>query len=331
MSKGEASPQQTNHCPPFAGRDRPGRPSKGKIRLKLVCSILGIDASTGCRIRAGCHSAEPPSAAASAVLVGGERLDAKKSDDVQNVGREVQAVPYMSYVGVQPLSVQLEMQSARQQDALETLAVSLRLRFETGCTRGGRWRISQLKALRKMLVDNKDDICAALAQDLGKSRAEALSGEVLQVVQEIDDAVSNLSTWMTPKLSVPTMVNAGAINCVTTHPLGAVLVISAWNYPVVLLLAPVVGAIAAGNCVCIKPSEHSPATAGVMNALIPRYLDTSCFKVVVGGVGDTKALLRQKWDKVLFTGSTNVGREVMKAAAGMSSPAQKPHRQRALR
>jgi acyl-CoA reductase-like NAD-dependent aldehyde dehydrogenase len=121
---------------------------------------------------------------------------------------------------------------------------------------------------------------------------------LLQLLGEIDEAIASLHAWMSPELGIPSLANMGGITCITKEPMGAVLIISAWNYPLYLLLNPLVGAISAGNVACLKPSEYAPATANVTQRLVGKYLDPSCFGVVLGGETETKALLAQRWDKV---------------------------------
>jgi acyl-CoA reductase-like NAD-dependent aldehyde dehydrogenase len=126
----------------------------------------------------------------------------------------------------------------------------------------------------------------------------SLCEQLLQLLGEIDEAIASLHAWMSPELGIPSLANTGGITCITKEPMGAVLIISAWNYPLYLLLNPLVGAISAGNVACLKPSEYSPATANVTQRLVGKYLDPWCFSVVLGGETETKALLAQRWDKV---------------------------------
>ncbi|PNX87431.1 aldehyde dehydrogenase family 3 member h1-like protein, partial [Trifolium pratense] len=132
--------------------------------------------------------------------------------------------------------------------------------------------------------------------------------------------LKELKQWMTPekaKTSITTFPSSAEI---VPEPLGVVLVISAWNYPFLLSLDPVVGAIAAGNAVVLKPSEIAPASSALLLKLLGEYMDNSCVRVVEGAVDETTALLQQKWDKILYTGNGKVGRIVMAAAAKHLTP-----------
>ncbi|NBM17380.1 aldehyde dehydrogenase family protein [Streptomyces sp. GC420] len=198
----------------------------------------------------------------------------------------------------------------------------LRSTFRTGRTKPLDWRLQQLTRLRALLTENGDAIAAALHTDLRKSRAETDSMEIGSTLTEIDDYLEHLEEWLTPR---PAAVPAhrfpeGTEARTQFDPLGVVLVISAWNYPVNLLLTPVAGALAAGNAVVAKPSELSPATSALMARLLPAYLDTDAVAVVEGAVVETTALLAQDFDHVFYTGNGAVGRIVMRAAAEHLTP-----------
>lgn len=104
------------------------------------------------------------------------------------------------------------------------------------------------------------------------------------------------------------------------EPLGVVLIIAPFNYPISLALAPLLGAIIGGNCALLKPSELSKASEKLLTKLVPQYLDEDCFKVMCGGIAATTSILKQRWDKIFFTGSTNVGRIVLQAAVKNMTP-----------
>lgn len=182
------------------------------------------------------------------------------------------------------------------------------------------WRMSQLKALRKMLIENDDAICAAMWSDLRKSRFECVATEQGVVLSEIEDALKHLHHWMNPrKVSTPLYNFPGS--CEIRHePLGLVLVIGAWNYPVNLLLAPLVGALAGGNAVLLKPSELAVHTAKVLTDLIPKYMDPRAVAIMEAGPDETSELLERRFDLIFFTGSGNVGKIVMSKAAPNLTP-----------
>ncbi|MEU6352314.1 aldehyde dehydrogenase family protein, partial [Streptomyces sp. NPDC047072] len=151
----------------------------------------------------------------------------------------------------------------------------LRATFRTGRTKPVEWRTAQLSRLRELLTEKGADLAAALHADLGKSATEAYRTEIDFTIREIDHTVEHLADWLRPE-SAPTPAHLGGDAKVWTQydPLGVVLVIAPWNYPAQLLLAPVVGALAAGNAVVAKPSELAPATSAALARLLPAYLDT---------------------------------------------------------
>ncbi|MFJ1747103.1 aldehyde dehydrogenase family protein [Streptomyces sp. NPDC088116] len=196
----------------------------------------------------------------------------------------------------------------------------LRATFNTGRTKPLSWRLGQLEALRGLLTERSEELQAALLTDLGKNPAEAYRAEIGFTLNELDHTVAHLEEWLRPKpAAVPdAFLPAGAQ--VVWDPLGVVLIIGPWNYPVQLVLAPLVGALASGNTVVIKPSELAPATSAVLAELVPRYLDNDAVAVVEGAIPETTALLEQRFDHIFYTGSGNVGRIVMTAAAQHLTP-----------
>ncbi|CAL9284897.1 4,4'-diaponeurosporen-aldehyde dehydrogenase [Streptomyces sp. SudanB135_2055] len=197
----------------------------------------------------------------------------------------------------------------------------LRATFRTGRTKPVEWRTGQLRRLRALLTENGSDLEAVLHADLGKSAAEAQRTEIGFTVREIDHTLDHLADWLRPEPApVPAHLGADATAWTQYDPLGVVLVIAPWNYPAQLLLAPVVGALAAGNAVVAKPSELAPATSAALARLLPRYLDTDAVAVVEGGVPETTALLAERFDHIFYTGNGTVGRIVMRAAAEHLTP-----------
>ncbi|MGW0337056.1 aldehyde dehydrogenase family protein [Streptomyces sp. NPDC003011] len=197
----------------------------------------------------------------------------------------------------------------------------LRATFRTGRTKPVEWRTAQLRRLREMLTDHRADLAAALHADLGKSAAEAYRTEIDFTVREIDHTLDHLADWLRPESApVPAHLGDDARAWTQYDPLGVVLVIAPWNYPAQLLLAPVVGALAAGNAVVAKPSELAPATSAALARLLPAYLDTDAVAVVEGGIPQTTALLAERFDHIFYTGNGTVGRIVMRAAAEHLTP-----------
>ncbi|XP_027973999.1 aldehyde dehydrogenase family 3 member B2 isoform X1 [Eumetopias jubatus] len=196
----------------------------------------------------------------------------------------------------------------------------LREAFGSGRTRPAEFRAEQLKGLGRFLRDNKQLLQEALWQDLHKSVFEAELSELIICQNEVDLALKNLHTWMKDEpVAKSLLVKLDSI-FVRKEPLGLVLIIAPWNYPVYLTLVPLVGALAAGNCVVLKPSELSKGTEKVLAEVLPQYLDQSCFAVVLGGPQETQQLLEHKFDYVFFTGNPRVGRIVMAAAAKHLTP-----------
>src|SRR3954454_2204067 len=196
----------------------------------------------------------------------------------------------------------------------------LRSAFERGVTKPFVWRQAQLRALRRMLTERSGDFEAALLADLAQNPTESQIAEIGFVVGEIDHTLKHLRRWLRPRrVSVPgALLPARAFTLL--EPVGVVLVIAPWNYPVQLLLAPLVGALAAGNAVVLKPSELAPATSAVLARLIPEYLDSRAVAVVEGGAEDTTDLLAQRFDHIFFTGNGRVGRIVAAAAVEHLTP-----------
>eukprot|EP00299_Pterocystis_sp_00344_P017564 c87_g1_i1.p1 GENE.c87_g1_i1~~c87_g1_i1.p1 ORF type:complete len:520 (-),score=128.81 c87_g1_i1:28-1587(-) len=201
-------------------------------------------------------------------------------------------------------------------------AEELRQSFSAGKTRSRAWRISQLKALQKLVVEGRDQLCRALNADLHKSTAEGYFTEVNLVEQEIQHALDRLDSWMAPTQVSTNVLNLPGSSCIYKDPLGVVLIIGAWNYPVQLSLSPLVGAIAAGNCVVVKvPSDkYSAHSSRVMSQLITKYMDQSCIRALEGDRVMTQAVLAEKWDKIFFTGGAYVGKMVAESAARHLTP-----------
>lgn len=207
-----------------------------------------------------------------------------------------------------------------KESKIASVVLELRENFDKNITKSYEYRYGQLQKLRQCLSDNEEKIKDALYKDLGKPPLEALTTEILLVKHEIDDTLEKLQQWMTPrKVSVLFAAQPGWGH-VRSEPLGVVLIISPWNYPIQLSLMPLIGAIAAGNCAILKPSEVAPASSKLMAELLPEYLDSASFRVIEGAVSEATELLAQKFDRIFFTGSTAVGKIVMTAAAKYLTP-----------
>ncbi|GAA6524720.1 aldehyde dehydrogenase family protein [Intrasporangium sp. DVR] len=210
-------------------------------------------------------------------------------------------------------------QGAPQLDA-EQLLDDLRDVFGTGITKPLAWRIAQLTGLRRMLAEQEGALAEALTSDLGKHVTEAWITELGFTSNEITYMLSHLKSWIRPRrASIPLWLRPARAK-VVREPLGVVLVISPWNYPVQLSLAPLAGALGAGNAVVLKLSELAPATSAALARLLPQYLDPAAVRVVEGGAAETTELLAQPWDHIFFTGNGAVGRVVLEAAARHLTP-----------
>jgi len=201
-----------------------------------------------------------------------------------------------------------------------TLVTGLRNSFKRGTTKSIEWRISQLKGIDRMLVENEDRFLEALKSDLNKPVQDSVMAEIEYIRNDIISLIRNIKKW-----SADTPVNKSLVTLldkpyIHPEPYGVALIIGAWNFPLHLTIAPLTPAIAAGNCAIVKPSEISPATAELMAELFPKYLDSDCFKVVLGGVERTTELLKQRFDYIFYTGSTNVGKIIAKAACQHLTP-----------
>jgi acyl-CoA reductase-like NAD-dependent aldehyde dehydrogenase len=213
---------------------------------------------------------------------------------------------------------ELMMQSV----AFDTRAVVQKQRqyFNTGITLDVDFRIEQLKKLRKLLVDNEKAIIEALYKDLHKSEFEAYATEVGFCLTELDDTLKHLKSWAKPKRVATPLFHQLASSWRIPEPYGVTYIIAPWNYPFQLLIAPFIGALAAGNTSVLKPSELAGNTADLIYKLINENFDEGLAKVVIGGVEESKALLEQRFDYIFFTGGTEIGRYVYMAAAKHLTP-----------
>jgi aldehyde dehydrogenase (NAD+) len=209
----------------------------------------------------------------------------------------------------------------RQSETAAEVVGRLRAAFNTGVTRGLDWRVDQLQRLRALLVENEQELIEALWADLRKNAAEAKTQEIDFTVADIDEALANLENWLQPRpVEVPAHFGPTTTAYTTYDPLGVVLVIAPWNFPLHLLIDPIIGALAAGNTVVAKPSEISVHTSAVASRLLRQYFDADVLTVVEGGAEETTALLAQRFDHIFYTGNGTVGRIVMAAAAKNLTP-----------
>ena len=176
-------------------------------------------------------------------------------------------------------------------------------------------RRERLKRLRAAVVKRRPAIAAAIHADLARPQAESELAEVHHVLQEIDYAIRRLPRWMRGRRGRTQLFLLGTSSRLHIEPRGVVLILAPWNYPVALVINPLVAAIAAGNCVVLKPSEKAPATAHLLASLVSETFDEREVALVEGGLETAEALLELPFNHIFFTGSTSVGRKVMTAAA----------------
>ena len=192
--------------------------------------------------------------------------------------------------------------------------------FNTHATKDLDFRKAQLQKLKKLVKSNEKLLYDAIYQDFGKSEFETFGTEISFVYKDIDYYLKNLKSFAKPKSVLTNIVNQMGSSKILFEPLGNCLVIGAWNYPYQLTLTPVIAAIAAGNTCMIKPSELPENTMKAMAKLINENFDPQFLYVVEGGVEETTAILKLRFDKIFFTGSPRVGKIVYKAAAEHLTP-----------
>ena len=206
-------------------------------------------------------------------------------------------------------------------DEIPGIVDKVRKTFRSDVTKSQAWRKQQLDALEQMLLNEQDSFLGALEVDVRKPRQESYASEIAIALEDIRIARDNLHKWMSPEsVKMPMLAGVGASTKVIHEPLGVALIIGAWNYPVMLTIGPLVGAIAAGCTAVLKPSELTPATSLAMEKAVAKYLDPAAYTVVQGGIPETTAVLEQRFDQIFFTGSPAVGKIVMAAAAKNLTP-----------
>jgi aldehyde dehydrogenase (NAD+) len=198
---------------------------------------------------------------------------------------------------------------------IQNLIKSQKILFSKGKTKNPDFRLTQLSILEKAVIKNETRIISALNKDLGKSSYESFLTEIGFVIDEIRLAKRHLKGWCKPRRAWTPFKLLPSLSRIYPEPYGVCLIISPWNYPVQLTLSPLIGAMSAGNCSIIKPSEHSPATSQLLEDIFTNDFPENYIAVVQGGINVSTALLKEKFDYIFFTGSSDVGRKVMAAAA----------------
>jgi aldehyde dehydrogenase (NAD+) len=192
--------------------------------------------------------------------------------------------------------------------------------FSSGKTKSLNYRKNILKRLKAELIKNEQNIIDALYADFKKPKFESILSETELVISELNLTLKKLNTWAKPKRVFPSLLNFPSTDKIIYEPYGTILVIAPWNYPFQLALLPLIGAIAAGNTVVLKPSELTPFTSKLIENIIKSVFQKEYVSVVQGDAKVAKDLLAKKWDYIFFTGSVHVGKIVAKAAAEFLTP-----------
>lgn len=204
--------------------------------------------------------------------------------------------------------------------SIPTILKAQRNFFATQQTKDVSYRKESLKRLQKEIIKRESEIIKALHNDFRKSEYEVVMTETEIVKSELRKFIKNIHSWAKPKRVSPNLLNFPSSAKIHPEPYGTVLVIGPWNYPYQLALNPIIGAIAAGNTVILKPSELTPHTSKITREIVETVFDKNHVAVVEGGVPIAQELLAQKWDYIFFTGSVPVGKIVYEAAAKHLTP-----------
>lgn len=195
-----------------------------------------------------------------------------------------------------------------------------RLYYDSGKTKNIDQRIEYLKFLKTVIKKNEDNILAALKQDLNKTRFEGFMTEISLLYEEINYITKNIKKWAKPKKVRTPIAHFPSRSLIYSEPYGVVLIMSPWNYPFYLTIAPLIGAIASGNSVIIKPSNYSLHTSLIIKKIIGEVFKEEYVSVILGGREENQELLKQKFDYIFFTGSPKVGKIVMESASKNLTP-----------
>ena len=203
---------------------------------------------------------------------------------------------------------------------IQALVTAQRAYFNTGATLPLSARRAALQRLREAITAHERDITAALRSDLNKSPTESYMCEIGMTLSELRFVERHLDGWARDRRHLTPLAQFPAKSLTVSEPYGVVLIMSPWNYPFLLTVEPLIGAIAAGNCCVVKPSAYSPATSAVLRDILAECFPPEFVAVVEGGRAENQALLDQKFDYIFFTGGVEVGKEVMTRAARHLTP-----------
>ncbi|XP_075169944.1 aldehyde dehydrogenase type III isoform X1 [Haematobia irritans] len=216
--------------------------------------------------------------------------------------------------------IDIDTQPEDKMTSYDDILQRCRTAFVNGKTRDLSFRKKQLENLLRMYEEHENDMVNALDADLRRPKQESVVAETEFLKNDIKNILYNIDEWVKPEMPSKSLVNALDDVQIYKDPYGVVLVIGAWNYPLQLLLVPVASAIAAGNCVVIKPSEVAANCAKFIQETLPKYIDNECYPVICGGAQETSELLKQRFDYIFYTGSTRVGQIVHAAANKYLTP-----------
>lgn len=192
--------------------------------------------------------------------------------------------------------------------------------FFEGKTKSVTYRFDALNRLKKAIKTKEQELMEALKEDLNKSEFDSFITEIGIILEEIRFTMKNLKNWAKPRRVKSTLTGIGSKSYIYPEPYGVALILSPWNYPFQLAIAPLIGAIAAGNCAILKPSELTPKTSALMAKIISENFPKEYVTVIEGGVETSTALLKEKFDYIFFTGSVPVGKVIMEAASKHLTP-----------
>lgn len=193
---------------------------------------------------------------------------------------------------------------------IDPILTELKASFFAQKTKSLSYRKSQLRSLLTGLRELNEKFEAALKQDLGYNSFTTFAFSQAISVNDIENILQNIDQWAKPRPADTSLLVGPAFSYVLPEPFGVALVLSAWNYPVYTSVPPVAAAIAAGNCVILKPSELAPKTSNVLNELFSKYLDNSCYRVIEGKIEVAKNIIEKPFDLMFFTGSPEKGKLV---------------------
>lgn len=203
---------------------------------------------------------------------------------------------------------------------MQTIIENQRSFFKEGKTKEVDFRINQLEKLKKSIIKYEGEIIDALKKDLNKSSFETYVTEIGTVIQEINHTIKHIRKWVRPKRVGTPIAQFISTSKIYSDPYGVALIISPWNYPFQLTMAPLIGSIAGGNCAVLKLSPYSANTSKIIDKIIGETFDENYIKVVQGGREVNKELLNEKFDYIFFTGGVSMGKIVMKAASKYLTP-----------